>query len=85
MAMQITEVSEATFTALRGQLVANHQAEVTGTTDGTINGHGVTANYHYDGANQTLAVDVTHHPFFIPVSAIESQLREAVAGCRKGN
>jgi hypothetical protein len=83
--MQITEVSEATFSALRGQLLSNHQAEVTGTTEGTITGHGVTANYHYDGANQTLSVDVVHHPFFIPVSAIESQLRGAVAGCRKVN
>ena len=83
--MQITGVTEATFNALRGQLLANHQAEVTGTTEGAIKGHGVTANYHYDSASQTLSVDVIHHPFFIPVSAIESQLRDAVAGCRKTN
>jgi hypothetical protein len=83
--MQITGVSPAAFDALRGQLLANHQAEVTGITDGTIAGHGVTANYHYDSTQQTLSVDVIHHPFFIPVSAIESQLREAVAGCQKPN
>ena len=77
--MEITGVSPAVFSALRGQLLANHQAEVTGTTEGTISGHGVTANYCYDGANQTLSVDVVHHPFFISVSAIESQLRETVA------
>ena len=81
--MQIAPVSQSTFDALRGQLVSSNQAEVTGTTDGAITGHGVTANYHYDGANQTLSVDVIHHPFFIPVSAIESQLRAAVAGCQK--
>ena len=81
--MQITGVSEATFGALREKLLSNHQAEVTGTTDGAITGHGVTASYHYDGSHQTLSVDVIHHPFFVPVSAIESQLREAVAGCRK--
>ncbi len=81
--MQIAGVSEATFSALREKLLSNHQADVTGTTDGTITGHGVTADYHYDSANQTLSVDVKHHPFFMPVSAIESQLREAVAGCQK--
>jgi hypothetical protein len=83
--MQITGVSAAAFDTLRGQLLANHQAEVTGATEGTITGHGVTANYHYDSTHQTLSVDVIHHPFFIPVSAIESQLREAVAGCQKTN
>jgi hypothetical protein len=81
--MQITGVSEATLGALREKLLSIHQTEVTGTTEGAITGHGVTANYHYDSANQTLSVDVIHHPFFIPVSAIESQLREAIAGCRQ--
>lgn len=79
--MQIRGVSEATLAALREKLLSNHQAAVTGTTEGVITGHGVTANYHYDSANQTLSVDVIHHPFFIPVSAIESQLREALSGC----
>ena len=81
--MQITQVSQSAFDALRARLLATHQASVTGTTEGVITGHGVTANYHYDGAGQTLSVDVIHHPFFIPVSAIESQLRDAVAACRK--
>lgn len=83
--MQITGVSEAAFSNLRAQLLSNHQAEVTGTTDGAITGHGVTANYHYDGANQTLSVDVIHHPFYITVSAIESQLRAAVAATGQTN
>ena len=81
--MEITGVSEATLSALRAQLLSTHQAEVTGTTGGVIAGHGVTANYHYDGAHQTLSVQVIHHPFFIPLSAIESQLRQAVANCQK--
>ena len=83
--MQITEVSEDAFGALREQLLSTHQAEVTGTTDGTITGHGVTANYHYDVIHHTLSVDVIHHPFYIPVSAIESQLRDRIAGCQKSN
>lgn len=77
--MQIAGVSEAAFNSLRTQLVSSHQAEVTGNTDGTITGRGVTANYHYDSAGQTLSVDVIHHPFYIPVSSIESQLRDQLA------
>jgi hypothetical protein len=80
--MQINGVSETAFDALRARLLSTHQAEVTGTTQGTITGHGVTANYHYDNAGQTLSVDVIHHPFYIPVSTIESQLRDQLAGSR---
>ncbi len=75
--MQITGVTETKFNSLRTQL--SGQAEVTGTTDGTIAGHGVTANYQYDSASQTLSVDVIQHPFYIPESMIESQLRAALA------
>lgn len=75
--MQITGVTEAAFDKLRTQL--GTQAEVTGTTQGTISGHGVTANYQYDSADQTLSVDVIHHPFYISESMIESQLRAALA------
>jgi len=77
--MIIQGVTIAGFNALRTKLISTHQAEVTGTTEGAITGHGVTAAYRYDEAAQTLAVDVQHHPFFIPVSAIESQLRQALA------
>ena len=80
--MQIEGVSQAAFDALRAQLLSNHQAGVTGTTEGTISGHGVTANYRYDSIGQTLSVDVIHHPFYIPVSSIESQLRDTLAAGR---
>jgi hypothetical protein len=77
--MTITGVTQQKFDALKAQLTSTHQAEVTGTTAGAITGHGVTANYQFDATAQTLTVDVVHHPFFIPVSAIESQLRGALA------
>jgi len=77
--MQITGVTQEKFDALKAKLVSTHQAEITGTTEGAITGHGVTAAYRYDETAQTLKVDVQHHPFFIPVSAIESQLRQALA------
>ena len=83
--MQITGVSESAFENLREQLVQKHQAVVTGTTQGTITGHAVAASYRYDGASQTLSVDVTHHPFYVPLSTIESQLRAALAGAQKPN
>ena len=76
--MQINGVSESAFQALRAKLLSTHQADITGITEGAITGHGVTATYRYDAASQSLAVDVKHHPFFVPVSAIESQLRKAL-------
>lgn len=76
--MTITGVSQSAFDSLRKQLSDANQAVITGTSEGAITGHGVTANYRYDAATETLTVDVSHHPFFIPVSAIESQLRAAL-------
>jgi hypothetical protein len=76
--MVITGVSQPAFNSLRKQLSEANQAVITGMTDGTITGHGVTANYRYDSSTETLTVDVIHHPFFVPVSAIESQLRAAI-------
>lgn len=76
--MLLQNVTPDKFADLRGKLISTHQAEVTGGLMGTITGHGVTANYRYDPDTRTLSVDVIHHPFFIPVSAIEHQLREKV-------
>jgi hypothetical protein len=39
---------------------------------GTINSHGVTANYSYDGT--VLTVTVTGHPWYIPQDVVESKL-----------
>ena len=76
--MTITLTPQA-FDTLKNQLLSTHQAEITGDKDGTITGHGVNANFHYADTSQTLTVDIVHHPFFIPVSAIEKQLRQAAA------
>jgi len=76
--MIIQDVSQKTLDTLRAQLLAGKQAEISGTTEGSITGHGVNAAYAYDAAAQTLTVNVVHHPFFIPVAAIEAQLRDAV-------
>ena len=81
--MQFTGVSQATFNALRTKLATTQGTEITGTTEGTIKGKGVTANYRYDSVQQTLSVDVVRRPFFIPASTIESQIRDAIAESQK--
>jgi hypothetical protein len=76
--MIIANVPPKTFTTLRMHLTETHQAEMTGITNGVISGQGVTANYVYDAAKQTLSIDIVHHPFFIPASMIEAQITAAV-------
>jgi hypothetical protein len=77
--MTIENVTQTAFDAVREQLLDTHQVEMTGTNEGTISAHGVTANYCFDPTLKTVVVEVKHHPFFIPVSAIEHNLREAFA------
>lgn len=74
--MILQGVTPKQFDAVRRKLIESHQAEVTGTDAGVITGHGVTAEYTYDPGSQSLTIEVKRHPFFIPVSAIESRLRE---------
>jgi hypothetical protein len=80
--MIIQNVTQATFDKLRATLLSTHQADIIGTSQGTISGHGVVASYKFDAANLTLEVDIIHHPFFIPVSAIEGQLQNAVTAAK---
>jgi hypothetical protein len=80
--MIIPNVPQKTFDTLRVHLVETHQAQMTGTTEGVITGHGVTANYQYDAAKQTLAIDIVHHPFFIPALMIENNIAVVVANAR---
>lgn len=44
---------------------------------GTVDSHGVTVDYTYDG--ETLALTVVKKPFFCPESAVEDKLREFFA------
>jgi hypothetical protein len=74
--MVITNVSQKTVDTLKAQLTSKNGATV---TDSTISGHGVNASYSYDAKSQQLTVNVTHHPFYVPESHIESELRGAVA------
>jgi len=77
--MIINDVSQAAFDGLRKQLTITNKATVTGTTSGTITGHGVTANYSYDAGQQTLAINVIHHPLFVTAGEVETKLRAALA------
>jgi hypothetical protein len=77
--MIINDVTPAAFDGLRKQLTITNKAQVTGTTSGAITGSGVVANYSYDAGQQTLTVEVTHHPFFTTSGEIETRLRTALA------
>ncbi len=74
MTIPITPDAFATF---RQRLLDDHDTALSGETEGTISGHGVVAEYHYSEASQTLTVNVKKHPFYMPVSAIEHELRVA--------
>lgn len=74
----IDGVIQVQVDALRTKLATDHDTAVTTSGDMTqIVGHGVTANAFYNGSQ--LRVDVVKHPFYVPVSMIESQLRAALA------
>src|SRR5574337_1989656 len=61
------------------KLETDHATKITRTGDSAlIEGHGVTASAVYDGAANKLDVSVRHHPFYIPFSAIENGLLNAV-------
>jgi hypothetical protein len=74
--MTISNVTAAKFEDAKARLIANH-ATVAGDTIGVISGHGVTANFSFDERKRELTVDVVHHPFYMPVSAIESEIAKA--------
>jgi hypothetical protein len=63
-------MSETQFAAATQRLRTNG-IELTGTT-GTLTKDGVTAEYLY--AEGKLAIKIVDHPFFLPLSLIESKL-----------
>lgn len=63
-------MSETQFAAATERL-RTHGIELAGTT-GTLSKDGVTAEYLY--AHGKLAIKIVVHPFFLPLSLIESKL-----------
>jgi len=43
-----------------------------------ISGHGITATAVFDDSSEALAVSVMHKPFFVPESAIQNGIRDAL-------
>lgn len=78
--MILTEVTRVKFMALKQKLSTTHSSIITGIDAGAISGNGVTANYRYDENQKTLTVDVVHHPFFIPISEIQTRLSDVLSG-----
>lgn len=76
----INGLTPAVFHEFRKRLEDNHSLQVRGGDTGTIEGHGVKGNYAYsvvgDGKVGNLVVNISNHPFFIPVRAIEYGLND---------
>jgi hypothetical protein len=67
-------LTDAQFAAAAQRLQA-YGVNLTGTS-GTLSRDGITARYNY--ANNLLTIEVIEKPFFLPVSAIESQMRSYI-------
>ena len=50
--------------------------------DGQATTMGVTVRWHYDPDAQSLAVECTDAPFFVPCSTITGKVQELVESCR---
>lgn len=80
--LTFNNVSPAQLAGLEKQLADSRQATMTfappgaTTNSGTIVGHGVTATFAY--VNQTLTIRVTQHPWYMPLSAVESSIQDNV-------
>lgn len=70
------KITRERFDALKHQLVNTHEASVSGDDDGVIVGHGVTADYKYDGT--ALTVEIAHHPFFISTALIFDEIGRSI-------
>ncbi|WP_103931775.1 hypothetical protein [Bryocella elongata] len=67
-------MTDAQFAATQKAL-AEAGMDASGPT-GTLSRQGVTANYAWDGTKFT--IEVTDHPRFLPLSMIESKLKDLV-------
>jgi hypothetical protein len=55
---------------------------VTISTDtGSATTHGFTVSWHYDRPSQHLHLQCTSSPFFVPCSAVNSHINDAVEAC----
>jgi hypothetical protein len=64
-------LTEAQYAAA-GQRLQSYGVNLSGPT-GTLSRSGVTARYTY--ANEILTIEILEKPFFLPASAVESQIR----------
>jgi Mg-chelatase subunit ChlI len=80
----ITDVSPEVFDRLRAQLEDRHGATITvlTPTQGEIRAHGIELHYDYDGHRQWLMCEIHKHPFHVPESTIEAQLRSTIQQIR---
>lgn len=67
-------LTEAQFTAAAARL-RDYGVDVSNRS-GTLSRDGITARYSY--ANEKLTIEILEKPFFLPLSAIEAQMRSYI-------
>ncbi len=74
-----TGITAATLACLQAQGVAAG-VPITGDT-GTATTMGVTIRWSYDPASETLVIECTDAPFFVPCSVVHSRVSELIRSC----
>ncbi len=70
-------ISRMKFKAVRARI--NAQADIVGSGDtGTARGNGYTAVWTYDEAAQTLVIECTEKPFFVPEGLVIGKIQALV-------
>jgi hypothetical protein len=67
-------LTEAQFAAA-AQRLRDHGVDLTNRS-GTLSRDGITARYNY--VNEKLTIEILDKPYFLPLSAIESQMRSYI-------
>ena len=76
-AITLTEITPDKYQSLLATAKAQG-LDLTG-TDGSTTYQGMDFTWHYDAAAQTLTVQCTDKPIFIPCAMIESRIRSLIA------
>ena len=75
----VQPITAAQITTLTSELAAQNTQITPGAENQyAITGHGITASAVFDPAKGSLTVTVIHKPFYIPESAIESGIQNAL-------
>jgi hypothetical protein len=81
--INFSNVSQAAFTCC-AQTAAKYGVTIN-SNSGSGSSHGFTIEWNYDPASKTLMLHCTGKPFFIPCSAVNDHITDAVTTCTSSN